>query len=228
MTEIKSRLHGGVQEKKKISAEKVNVVLEAIKRHGVVFHSELSKETEIDKLTLLKYIDYLKTNGLVDVKSKMFGDAEISLAAGSTVKVRPKPGDESLLPPEAQKVEAQEPTAPPPQEAQQPPQPPAYAPPPSPAEIEARKLLLELINASGRISLAVAAKSIGFDVLVTKKVADELAAQGSIRIKPNYLRTPDLESIVPGQPQQTAIPAAPAPMHIPPQAAQQPPPPADD
>jgi len=90
MEEIKSRLQGGVQQKKKLGSERIKAVLSEIKRKGVVTESELAAATNLDKAVISKYVEFLSENGLVNVKKRLFRDAEISVAGGRGVVVEAK------------------------------------------------------------------------------------------------------------------------------------------
>ncbi|MFH0861857.1 MAG: DUF2226 domain-containing protein [Candidatus Altiarchaeota archaeon] len=108
MTEIKARLLGGVQEKKKTGAERLKSILEEIKTRGTVTESELAKATEIDKAALKKYIKYLSDNGLITIQRRFFRAAEISAAGGRTMKTPPKQ-EERPPEPSTEETAAEEP-----------------------------------------------------------------------------------------------------------------------
>ncbi|MBD3388767.1 MAG: DUF2226 domain-containing protein [Candidatus Altiarchaeales archaeon] len=86
MSDVKNRLHGGVEERKKQGALRLKRVLDEIKRRGVVSDKELSSSTGIDKKELGRYTSYLKDKGIIKVKKKFLGKTEYSISGGAVLK----------------------------------------------------------------------------------------------------------------------------------------------
>jgi hypothetical protein len=99
MDDIKDKLHGGLEEKKRVGAERLKAILEEIKHRGVVSEGELSKASGIDRRLMGKYVEFLREKGLVDVKKRLFKDSEISVAGGIDIHIHSKEEPE-LTPPE--------------------------------------------------------------------------------------------------------------------------------
>ncbi|MFH1054741.1 MAG: DUF2226 domain-containing protein [Candidatus Altiarchaeota archaeon] len=107
MTEVKSRLHGGMEEKKKKGAEMLRLILDSVKANGVLSESELAGKVGLDKKSLSKYVEYLKEKELIAVKKRIFGEAEISLTGKASIRPKQEhPAEEKKqeIPPEVQKA----------------------------------------------------------------------------------------------------------------------------
>jgi len=87
MSDVKARLQGGVQEKKRQGAERLKAILEEVRSKGVVSEAELLQSTGMDKQLLDRCIEYLRENGLIEVKKKLFKDVEITVPGGRNVHV---------------------------------------------------------------------------------------------------------------------------------------------
>ncbi len=87
MSDVKARLQGGVQEKKRQGAERLKSILDEVRSKGVVSEAELLRSTGMDKQLLDRCLEYLRENGLIEVKKKLFKDVEISVPGGRNVHV---------------------------------------------------------------------------------------------------------------------------------------------
>jgi len=65
----------------------------------------------------------------------------------------------------------------------------------APGAKDQKKRLLELVNASGRITISQAADSLELDKGEVVKLADELYKDNQVRLAPHYLTEPEVESI---------------------------------
>jgi hypothetical protein len=87
MNDIRSSLHGGVQEKKKLGAERLKTVLDVVRNKGVLSEGELAQATGLDKKDLDRCLEYLRGNGLISVKRRFLKDAEISASGGGNIRI---------------------------------------------------------------------------------------------------------------------------------------------
>ncbi len=58
-----------------------------------------------------------------------------------------------------------------------------------------KKLLLEVVNESGKISITQASEKLELDKMLVNKLAEELVKENKVIIEPHYLKEPELESI---------------------------------
>jgi len=108
MTEIKARLHGGVEERKRKGAEVLKAILDKVKHEGVIAEGELAVSQGMERKELAKYIQYLREKGLISVKKRIFGEAEISVSGGAIAIEKKNEAEKTTEKKEEPKDEAKE------------------------------------------------------------------------------------------------------------------------